>query len=263
MAPLTPSWAQPSHPDIQDVVLPTDPSQFTTKSLSKVDLPPYAVFAKMAFPPCTKADAPTYATVQMGKSEHLNLNSDLVYINHSCDPSLRQIFDMSSLNIIVGDRGLKAGEELTFFYPSTEWSMDQGFDCLCGSKKCLGYISGAKHMTASQLEGRYLNAHIQQLLESQTTTTNLTLTNGKAHTKTQDPTEAALTASLAQARRMVDAAQKALDVYVSIHSEREVSSRHGSAVGSRELGGEMGGDTRRGVTSREMSGEMGGDTVVV
>jgi hypothetical protein len=59
---------------------------------------------------------------------------------------------------------------------------------------------------------------------------------------------------------MVDAAQKALDTYVSIHSERQ------NGLGSRELSGEMGGDTmgevRRGVTSREMSGEMGGDTVV-
>ena len=88
MAPLTPTWAQPSHPFIQEVRLPSDPSQFTTKSLSKVNLAPYAVFAKLAFPPCARAKKPTYATVQMGKDEHLNLNSDLVYINHSCDPSL-------------------------------------------------------------------------------------------------------------------------------------------------------------------------------
>ena len=88
MAPLTPYWARPSHPSIQEVCIPSDPSQFTTKSLSKVNLAPYAVFAKMAFPPCTRAEKPTYATVQMGKNEHLNLNSDLVYINHSCDPSL-------------------------------------------------------------------------------------------------------------------------------------------------------------------------------
>jgi hypothetical protein len=88
MAPLTPNWAQPSHPSIQEVRIPSDPSEFTTKSLSKIALAPYAVFAKMAFPPCTKAEKPTYATVQMGKNEHLNLNSDLVYINHSCDPSL-------------------------------------------------------------------------------------------------------------------------------------------------------------------------------
>jgi hypothetical protein len=72
-----------------------------------------------------------------------------------------------------------------------------------------------------------------------------------------DATTAALQASLEQARKMVDAAQNALDTYISIHAGRE------NGVGSRALSGEMGGDTRRGVTSRELSGEMGGDTEVL
>jgi hypothetical protein len=65
---------------------------------------------------------------------------------------------------------------------------------------------------------------------------------------------------------MVEAAQKALDTYISIHSggiaPGNRQGRH-NGVGSRELSGEMGGDTRRGVTSRELSGEMGGDTAEV
>jgi hypothetical protein len=59
---------------------------------------------------------------------------------------------MSSLNILAGSRGLKVGEELTFFYPSTEWNMDQGFSCFCGTDSCLGYIGGAKNMQVAQLE---------------------------------------------------------------------------------------------------------------
>jgi hypothetical protein len=87
MAPLTPDWAQPSHPEIQEVLV-SSPTEFTTRSISRVSLPPYGLLAKLDFPPCTPADKPTYATVQMGRGEHLNLNSDLVYINHSCEPSL-------------------------------------------------------------------------------------------------------------------------------------------------------------------------------
>lgn len=87
MAPLTPHWARPSHPEIQEVLV-SSPTEFTTRSISRVSLPPYGLFAKMSFPPCTVAEKPTYATVQMGRDEHLNLNSDLVYINHSCEPSL-------------------------------------------------------------------------------------------------------------------------------------------------------------------------------
>lgn len=90
MAPLVPHWSQPSHPDIQEVII--NDAEFTSKSLSRVSLPPFAVFAKLAFPPCTVAEEPTYATVQTGKDSHLNLNSDLLYINHSCDPSLVRCF---------------------------------------------------------------------------------------------------------------------------------------------------------------------------
>ena len=108
-------------------------------------------------------------------------------------------------------------------------------------------------MTPAQLEGRWINAHIRSLLEDCEAAGKLTNGNKKA----KDATEAALFDSLTQARKMVQAAQKALDAYVSDHSERE------NGVGSRELSGEMGGDTRRGVTSREMGGEMGGDTFAV
>jgi len=83
---LTPHWAQPSHPDIQEVII--NEAEFTSKSLSRVTLPPFALYATLDFPPCTPADEPTYATVQMGQKQHLNLNSDLLYINHSCDPSV-------------------------------------------------------------------------------------------------------------------------------------------------------------------------------
>lgn len=63
-------------------------NEFGSKSFSKVDLPPFAVYAKFEFPPCTETGKATYATVQMGINKHLLLNSDLVYINHSCEPSV-------------------------------------------------------------------------------------------------------------------------------------------------------------------------------
>jgi hypothetical protein len=94
MAPLTPTWTQPSHPLIQEVLIGSSPTEeFSTKSISRVALPPDAVFAELKFPPCTKAERPTYATVQMGRDEHLDLNSDLLYINHSCEPSLVSLVD--------------------------------------------------------------------------------------------------------------------------------------------------------------------------
>ncbi|KHE78305.1 hypothetical protein GE21DRAFT_1223741, partial [Neurospora crassa] len=54
-----------------------------------------------------------------------------------------------------------------FFYPSTEWTMAQPFDCLCAKPTCRGRISGARDMTDAQLAGAWLNGHIRDLLEEQ------------------------------------------------------------------------------------------------
>lgn len=86
MAPLKPHWTQPSHPHFLQVVV--SEAEFTSKSVSTASAAPFGVVAKLSFPPCALADEPTYATVQIGRHRHLNLNSDLLYLNHSCEPSL-------------------------------------------------------------------------------------------------------------------------------------------------------------------------------
>lgn len=88
MAPLKPHWTQPSHPHFLQVIVSDNETDFTSKSVSTASAAPFAVVAKLSFPPCALADEPTYATVQIGRDRHLNLNSDLLYLNHSCEPSL-------------------------------------------------------------------------------------------------------------------------------------------------------------------------------
>ena len=66
--------------------------------------------------------------------------------------------------VITALRKIKKGEELTFFYPSTEWSMDRGFDCLCQSENCLGKIQGAAHLPIEVLKKYKLSQYIQQKL---------------------------------------------------------------------------------------------------
>ncbi|RDL40274.1 putative galactose-proton symport [Venustampulla echinocandica] len=275
MPPLTPHWQQPSHSDVQKVLYAAEKDSFTTKSISTVDLPPNAVFAKLAFPPCTLAEKATYATVQIGRDQHMNLNSDLVYINHGCVPSV--IFDTSSLNVIVGPKGLKAGDELTFFYPSTEWDMAQGFDCFCGADTCRGFIAGAKNMKKEQLEGLWLNDHIKRLLEEKKAQAqgkngqnlgNGTTTNGKVvrDEDAEDLVAQVLRQSLRQAELALQAAQKGLDTYLSHRATSSNGVAKGNGVvatqASAETLGRRGGEQRRGVTNRELSGEMGGDTKV-
>ncbi|CAO1616377.1 unnamed protein product [Parajaminaea phylloscopi] len=109
-----------------------------------------------------------YSTVQVGADEHIELNSDLLYINHSCDPSVR--FDVSGPKDswrAVAERDIDAGEALSFFYPSTEWSMSQPFPCNCSTAKCLGEIAGAKTVPADKLSSYFVNPHILALKEAQ------------------------------------------------------------------------------------------------
>jgi hypothetical protein len=87
---------------------------------------------------------PNFLTIQIDHKKHILLQPDfLQYTNHSCEPNV--FFDITKKHQ-VALREIKAGEELTFFYPSTEWEMAQPFHCHCGSKKCLNIIRGAANV---------------------------------------------------------------------------------------------------------------------
>lgn len=103
-------------------------------------------------------DTPNYLTVQTGPDTHILLAPEhLQYINHSCDPNV--FFDTGRM-VILALRGIAPGEEIRFFYPSTEWTMDRAFACLCGSSECIGRIAGADQLDARALARHRFNQHI-------------------------------------------------------------------------------------------------------
>ncbi|KAI8915219.1 hypothetical protein DFJ77DRAFT_461699 [Powellomyces hirtus] len=104
-----------------------------------------------------------WSSVQTGPERHIELNSELVFMNHSCDPSANIVVEKME---VVATRNLKEGDELTFFYPSTEWDMSQPFACWCGAKECIKQVSGAKDVPAEKLANKFLNPHIQKLLDA-------------------------------------------------------------------------------------------------
>lgn len=156
-----PAWVTPDLTRLMRV--DKRPGNYASASYSLVTLPAGAVFARITTPtPATVA----YSSVQAGKNLHIELNSDLVYINHSCAPTL--IFDMARWEVRVNpdlEQGLKEGDELTFFYPSTEWDMAQPFDCLCKKGGCKGVIKGARDMRLAVLDEYWLSEHVRELLD--------------------------------------------------------------------------------------------------
>jgi hypothetical protein len=102
---------------------------------------------------------PTYLTVQINNDEHITLAPELLqYTNHSCNPNVffnTSTFELEALKDIAVD------EELTFFYPSTEWIMDQPFFCNCKHDNCLKQIQGASFLEERLLQQYKLNNFIQ------------------------------------------------------------------------------------------------------
>lgn len=99
-------------------------------------------------------------TVQIAQDKHTEVGK-LSALNHSCDPNV--ILDTEKL-LMVARRDIEKGEELSFFYPSTEWEMDAPFICLCGSSNCIHVVAGARFLPLSTLETHYLNKHIREMM---------------------------------------------------------------------------------------------------
>lgn len=54
----------------------------------------------------TKGVAKRYTSVQSGPNEHFELNSDLVFMNHSCDPNVHMSVDKMEIVALKGTPGL-------------------------------------------------------------------------------------------------------------------------------------------------------------
>lgn len=112
---------------------------------------------------------PTYLTVQIGIGKHITLQPTfLQYINHGCEPNV--FFNTSTLELVALKEIIQE-EEMTFFYPSTEWKMTQPFQCYCGNSQCVGLIKGAAFLSSASQEKYQLTEFIQQQLAKRKRTT--------------------------------------------------------------------------------------------
>lgn len=108
------------------------------------------------------SDKPSYLTVQTGNRTHIALHPYfLQYINHGCNPNC--FFDTTKMQV-TALRDIEAGEEFTFFYPSTEWNMASPFNCYCNQPGCIGLINGAAHIPEEILRRYKLSDFIKRKL---------------------------------------------------------------------------------------------------
>lgn len=159
-----------SYHDASPVLIDTTHSELAEKRtntitqhrsvFSRVDLPAGQVVSD--FSAKITHSKPSYLTVQISDDKHIELWPEfLECVNHSCDPNC--FFDTSTYQFITL-KPVKAGEELTFFYPSTEWNMDKAFNCFCESEHCLGTIQGASYLSADVISKYRFSNFIQEKL---------------------------------------------------------------------------------------------------
>lgn len=95
---------------------------------------------------------PTRFSVQVGWEQHVDAapGADPIesvksmpwrFLNHSCAPTafLRG-------RLLIAKVDLRAGEEVTFDYHTTEWDMASPFACECGVENCVGIVRGYRHL---------------------------------------------------------------------------------------------------------------------
>ncbi len=123
------------------------------------DCPPDTVIAEFSGQLTPTA---TRHTIQVGPAQHLVVDpAVLQLVCHSCRPNVR--FDVTERKLI-SVRAIRAADELTFFYPSTEWAMVAPFNCLCGEPECFHRIDGAKSIPRERLQSYWLAPHVRSQL---------------------------------------------------------------------------------------------------
>lgn len=111
----------------------------------------------------TVVPGPDRHFLQLGGATHARIEPEVLQLlNHSCDPNL--VLDVDRLTL-TALRPSERGEELTLFYPATEWEMAEPFACRCGTARCVGWIAGAAHLPTQALAGHPLAPHIRHNLE--------------------------------------------------------------------------------------------------
>lgn len=138
----------------------TDSSTGNRSLLSKKKFDPADIISRFHW--TAIHSKPSYLTIQIGEKQHISLlPSYLACVNHSCDPNA--FFDIERKQLVC-IRPIGTGEEILFFYPSSEWCMDRPFDCFCKSPHCLKRIAGAKHLTPDEQRRYRFTGFIQKKL---------------------------------------------------------------------------------------------------
>jgi SET domain-containing protein len=119
---------------------------------------------------------PTRYSIQVTLDEHIECHESLSteemrarfpwrFLNHCCEPNASIVG-----RTLVARQAIRAGEQVTFDYTTTEATMAEPFGCRCGAAKCLGHVSGFLALTAGEQHARaaFVAPHLKSFLPKST-----------------------------------------------------------------------------------------------
>ena len=106
---------------------------------------------------------PSRSTIQCG--EHVHAEPLPPSSATSTTPATPNVtFDIDA-QVVRAVRDIAPGDELTYFYPSTEWQMAEPFVCGCGAAECIGEVTGAADLRPEVLERYHPSTAVRGTLE--------------------------------------------------------------------------------------------------
>ena len=114
----------------------------------------------------------TEHSLQIGWGVHLEPDSPIRLLNHSCEPSAGVKTNARGIPDFYAFRDLRAGEEITFDYAMTEFThyprqdedLEFSMDCYCGSDTCRGRLGYYSELT-DEVKKKYQGFVSDYLLE--------------------------------------------------------------------------------------------------
>lgn len=145
-------WANPPEGRSRLTCMDSLHCDFALSTRIEVDLSLKRVVTSTAYSSVQVLPDPPLPGQDQSRVRHIELNSDLLYVNHSCAPNVAfKVPSNESEWRVEALEDLAEGTIMTFAYFTTEWDMQQPFECLCGSKDCLGVITGARQISRDVL----------------------------------------------------------------------------------------------------------------
>jgi len=108
--------------------------------------------------PMEEQDAFLIHSYQLSETECVSEQDEAQYMNHSCDPNVWWLDDET----MIARRDIRAGEEITYDYSTTELAVPMDMACRCGSPLCRGRVTNRDYLIPDwqQRYGDHLPTHL-------------------------------------------------------------------------------------------------------